>query len=264
MSPSTSHIDELQNSGRTATIAAGAPSEKLVITWLAERADATPDAIAVMSGSESLTYRELDQRANQLAHRLQSLGVGPEVITAICLERSVMAVVAALAVLKAGGAYLPLDPSYPSDRLAFILDDARPAVVITQSQFASKAGGRSPQVIDLDSVGLKIWGGSQGRPSANLTPSSLAYVIYTSGSTGQPKGVQVTHSGLSNLIAWHVDTFGVTAADRATQLSSLGFDAAVWEMWAHLSAGASLYFVPEVVGFHRNCSASGWLRTRSP
>jgi amino acid adenylation domain-containing protein len=223
------------------------PFEKLVFTWLAERADAAPENIAVLSESDSLTYKELDHRANQLAHHLQSLGVGSEVLTAICLERSVMTVVAALAVLKAGGAYLPLDPSYPPDRLAFILNDAQPAALITQSQFTSKAGSGNWRVINLDDASSQLWGGSRGRPSATVAPANLAYVIYTSGSTGQPKGVQVTHAGLSNLVAWHMNAFGVTAADRATQLASLGFDAAVWEIWAHLCAGASLYLVPEVV-----------------
>src|ERR1700730_12183866 len=114
MSPITSHMDELKNSGGPALTAAESPFVKLVVTWLDERTDSTPDAIAVESESESLTYRELDHRANQLAHHLQSLGVGPEVITAICMERSVTTVIAALAVLKAGGAYLPLDASYPA------------------------------------------------------------------------------------------------------------------------------------------------------
>jgi non-ribosomal peptide synthetase component F len=247
MPPSTSHIDELRNSGSPPSDPVVSPFEKLVFTWLAERADAAPENIAVVSESESLTYKELDHRANQLAHHLQSLGVGSEVVTAICLERSVMTVVAALAVLKAGGAYLPLDPSYPPERLAFILNDAQPAALITQSQFASKAGSGNWRVINLDDASSQLWGGSRGRPSATVAPANLAYVIYTSGSTGQPKGVQVTHAGLSNLVAWHMNAFGVTAADRATQLASLGFDAAVWEIWAHLCAGASLYLVPEVV-----------------
>ncbi len=246
MSPSTSHIDELRNSGSSVSTPVGSPLEKFVFTWLAERARATPDAVAVVSESESLTYKELDQRANQLAYHLQSLGVGPEVITAICLERSPLAVVAALAVLKTGGAYLPLDPSYPPDRLAFILNDAQPAAVITRSQLLSKAGSGSWQVVNLDDASTPVWSAASEAPSVSLTPENLAYVIYTSGSTGQPKGVQVTHSGLSNLVAWHINAFAVTPADRATQLASLGFDAAVWEIWAHLSAGASLYLVPEV------------------
>ena len=247
MPPSTSPIDELRNTRSSASTPVGSASEKLVLTWLAERADAAPEAVAVVSESESLTYKELDQRANQLAHHLQSLGVGPEVVTAICLERSVTTVVAALAVLKAGGAYLPLDPGYPPDRLAFILDDARPLAVITQSKLIARAGSGSWRVVSLDDASSQVWSGSCDRPSANVAPANLAYVIYTSGSTGQPKGVQVTHYGLSNLVAWHMNAFGVTADDRATQLASLGFDAAVWEIWAHLCAGASLYLVPEVV-----------------
>jgi amino acid adenylation domain-containing protein len=247
MPPLTSQLNKLKNAGNAASVPAEQPFAKLVVTWLAERADTTPDAIAVVSEKETLTYRELDQRANQLAHHLQSLGVGPEVITAMCVDRSVAAVIAALAVLKAGGAYLPLDPGYPADRLAFILKDAQPAAVITQSQYVAKVGSGSWQVVNVDDISAETWNGSYGRPNVDITPASLAYVIYTSGSTGQPKGVQVTNSGLSNLVGWHMNAFGVTAADRATQLSSLGFDAAVWETWAHLCAGASLYIVPEIV-----------------
>lgn len=247
MPPFTSQIDEPKNSGNSALVPVELPFAKTVVTWLAERVDTTPDAIAVVSEPESLTYKELDQRANQLAHHLQSLGVGSEVITAICVDRSAAAVIVALAVLKCGGAYLPLDPGYPADRLAFILKDAQPAAVITQSEYVAKVGGGSWQVVNLNDISSQTWSGGYGRPTADVTPASLAYVIYTSGSTGQPKGVQVTHSGLSNLVAWHMNAFGVTAADRATQLSSLGFDAAVWEMWAHLCAGASLYVVPELV-----------------
>lgn len=247
MPPFTSQIDEVKNSGNSASVPVELPLAKTVITWLAERVDTTPDAVAVVSESESVTYKELDQRANQLAHHLQSLGVGSEVITAICLDRSAVAVIVALAVLKCGGAYLPLDPGYPQDRLAFILKDAQPAAVITQSEYVAKVGGGSWQVVDLNDVSSQTQSLGYGRPTADVTPASLAYVIYTSGSTGQPKGVQVTHSGLSNLVAWHMNAFGVSAADRATQLSSLGFDAAVWEIWAHLCAGASLYVVPELV-----------------
>jgi non-ribosomal peptide synthetase component F len=246
MPPSTSHVDELKHrEGPTPTTII--QSGKLVATWVAERAASTPQGIAVVSGSGSVTYEELNHRANQLAYRLRALGVGAEVVVAICLERSVMAVIAALAILKAGGAYLPLDSSAPPERLAFILNDAQPAAVITQSRLTAKVGTGSWQVVNLDDVSSPFREQSDDVPSGNVTPANLAYVIYTSGSTGQPKGVQVTHSGLTNLVAWHVNAFGVTAADRATQLASLGFDAAVWEMWAHLSVGASLYIVPEDV-----------------
>ena len=246
MPPSTSHVDELKRPEGLTPVTV-IQSGKLVTTWFAERAASTPQGIAVVSESESVTYGELNHRANQLAHRLRAMGVGPEVVTAICLERSVMAVVAALAVLKAGGAYLPLDPGAPPDRMAFILNDAQPAALITQSRLAAKAGTGNWHVVNVDDVSSPIWVESDDVPSGNVTPANLAYVIYTSGSTGQPKGVQVTHSGLTNLVAWHVNAFAVTAADRATQLASLGFDAAVWEMWAHLCVGASLYVVPEDV-----------------
>lgn len=246
MRPSPLHTEELrypENPGSIPTI----PAVKLVPALVAERAATAAKATAIVSDSQSITYEELDRRSNQMAHRLRSLGVGPEVITAICLERSVMAVTAALAVLKAGGAYLPLDCSYPADRLAFILDDARPAVVITESSLAARGRTGNSRVINVDKDLASIENESAEPIYADITGETLAYVIYTSGSTGQPKGVQITHSSLSNLVTWHLNAFGVTAADRATQLSSFGFDAAVWELWPHLVAGASLYIVPDVV-----------------
>jgi non-ribosomal peptide synthetase component F len=174
MPPLTSQLNELKNAGNAASVPAELPFAKLVVTWLAGRADTTPDAIAVVSEKETLTYGELDQRANQLAHHLQSLGVGPEVITTMCLDRSVAAVIAALAVLKAGGAYLPLDPGSPADRLAFILKDAQPAVVITQSQYVAKVVSGSWRVVNVDDISAETWNGSYGRPNVDITPDNLA------------------------------------------------------------------------------------------
>ncbi|HEV2860059.1 MAG TPA: amino acid adenylation domain-containing protein [Pyrinomonadaceae bacterium] len=206
------------------------------------RAAATPDAVAVVSGETSITYGELNASANRLARRLKALGVGPEVRVAVCLERSAETVLSALAVSKAGGAYVPLDPSNPKDRLAFMLEDARARVAIAGASVASELGLSGARLVCFE----KDWEEISRRESAANLPAeaeadNLAYVIYTSGSTGQPKGVQVSHAALSNLVHWTRHAFGLTSSDRATLLAGVGFDASVWEMWPALTCGASLH-----------------------
>lgn len=206
-------------------------------------AQANPGAIALSEGSAKLTYAELDARSNQLAAYLRSLGVAAEVPVGICLERSFDYVIAALAVWKAGGAYLPLDPQWPAERREFILEDAGAPVLITRAPLATRAR----YIVDLDTNAPGI-----ARESAMLPPLAtkrehLAYIIYTSGSTGQPKGVEVTHGNLLNLIFWHRRVFGVNQADRASHLAGLGFDAAVWELWPYLTAGASIALADDTV-----------------
>ena len=202
--------------------------------------DRTPEAIAIVCGNAQLTYRELDDRANQLAHRLVALGVGPEVRVGICAERSIEMVIGLLAILKAGAAYVPLDPSYPSERLAFMLEDAGIAVLLAQAPYVGVAPGHA-HVISLQT---KLGAESTQRLSNVAAPEQLAYVIYTSGSTGRPKGVAVPHRGLANLVAWHGATYRVTGQDRATLFASPGFDASTWELWPYLVAGATLIVVP--------------------
>ena len=211
-----------------------------VADLVSEQARRTPTAPALSSDAQSLTYGELDSRANQLAARLRLLGVGPEAPVGICLRRSPEMVVAALAVLNAGGAYVPMDVEYPVERQLFILRDTRLRVLITQDDVAQRLPAGDWQVLILDEE-------HETAPAEAATPApvaldSLAYVIYTSGSTGQPKGVQITHRGLLNLIYWHRRAFSITAADRASQVASFGFDAAVWEVWPYLTAGASVHF----------------------
>jgi amino acid adenylation domain-containing protein len=207
----------------------------------------TPEAIALVFGEEKLSYAQLNQRANRLARYLRELGVGPEVLVGICLERSIDMVVASLAVLKAGGAYLPLDPGYPQERLAFMLRDARVALLLsTQSVIEHyQLNFENLRLICLDTE----WKAIAKEGSENLRGGSgldnLAYVIYTSGSTGQPKGVEIPHAGLLNLCAWHWRAYHVSASDRATQLAAPAFDAAVWEVWPYLTAGASLHIPDE-------------------
>jgi amino acid adenylation domain-containing protein len=214
---------------------------KGVAQLVAEQAFRTPDALALHAGADSISYEELDRKANPLAHYLISLGVGSESIVGICLERSPEAVVSALAVFKAGGAYLPLDPAYPRERLSMMLNDAQPRVVLTTSEMAGHLSEGNWKVVVLDDARKQIEGFSTTAPSISSEPENLAYVIYTSGSTGEPKGVEITNASLMNLIEWHQHAFGITAHDRASLLASVGFDASVWETWPYLTAGASLH-----------------------
>ncbi len=216
--------------------------QKMTPELIVVQARLNPGRIALTMGSETITYGQLDGRAAALAARFHSLGVCRETVVALCLERSPRFVVAALAVLKCGAAYLPMDPSHPNDRLHFILRDAAAALVVTEQAFAHRFAGLGPFVIDLDAEKIED-GPAFSHAIAN--PSDLAYVIYTSGSTGEPKGVEITHGNLSNLIAWHVHAFDLDSSDRATCLAGVGFDAAVWEIWPHLAVGASLHLPDE-------------------
>jgi amino acid adenylation domain-containing protein len=215
-----------------------------------ERARATPEAIAVAAGAATLTYAELDRRASQLAHRLRKLGVGPDRLVAVHTERSAASVITALASFKAGGAYLPLDPSLPAERLAFMLADAQVTAVVSSSTLASSLPPGPWPVVVFDNVDSEFTELAQDSNDAEVLPEHLAYVIYTSGSTGKPKGVEITHGSLLNLVEWHVRAFQVTQADRATLQASVGFDAAVWELWPYLASGARVAIAEESVRNH--------------
>lgn len=227
---------------------AGAPtaSERWISVpqLVAERARISPEAIAVVSSSECITYEDLDRRANQLAHYLKARGVSAEQVVGLHLERSAASVIAALAVLKAGGAYLPLDPSLPSARLQYMLMDAGVSLVLSRAEISERLPKDTWSVADLDSWSSTPSNHALNGSSPQLTGQSLAYVIYTSGSTGQPKGVEATHGGLRNLVDWHIRAFEVSPADRASAQAVVGFDAAVWELWPYLAAGASVH-IPE-------------------
>ena len=210
---------------------------------VAVRAAEAPAALALASGTETLTYGELDVRANRVALYLRSLGVKADVPVGLCLPRSLDLVIGALGILKAGGAYVAMDPAYPAERLAFMLDDARAPVLITEASLARKLPRGTRQVVFLDSP--EIADQSDRSPSIPIAPDDLAYVIYTSGSTGTPKGVAVPHRALAHLVSWHNAAFGITAADRASHVAGLGFDAAVWELWPYLVAGASVHLADE-------------------
>jgi amino acid adenylation domain-containing protein len=211
---------------------------------IAIHAMADPEAPAVVLNGQVVSYGELDRRANQLANHLINLGVEAETIVGICLDRSPESVISSLAVLKAGGAYLPLDPKLPLERLRFMLNDAKPRVLITNSEFAEEIAGESCAVVAIDN-NREIEKCSVAAPAIESAQDQLAYVIYTSGSTGEPKGVEITIENLLNLIEWHRSEFSVSSKDRATHLAGVGFDAAVWEVWPYLTAGASLYLPDE-------------------
>ena len=201
----------------------------------------SPQLPAVVAGHETLSYGDLESQSNALARHLLSLGAVPETLIAVFLPRSPSAVVAALAIMKTGAAYLPLDHSCPGERIRLILEDARVPIVISNSS-ATGSLPRGPwQVVNLSESDQL----SRARSSAPLpftaNPSQLAYVIFTSGSTGRPKGVEITHGNLSNLVRWHQSAFAICPSDRATILASPGFDASVWEVWPYLTSGATLH-----------------------
>ena len=199
------------------------------------------------SRHEELSYAELDRRANQLANYLRSVGVERNAVVGLYLDRSPAMVIAALAILKAGGAYVPLDPIHPVERLAFMLRDSSASIVVSTKRLAEGFPSREWRMVRVDGDAEKIAAAPDTALESGVGPDDLAYIIYTSGSTGQPKGVELIHSGLSNLVGWHQRAFQVTAADRASAQSTLGFDAAVWEMWSYLSCGASLHLADESV-----------------
>ncbi|HEY9659326.1 MAG TPA: amino acid adenylation domain-containing protein, partial [Allocoleopsis sp.] len=200
----------------------------------------TPDAIAVVFENEQLTYRALNQQANHLAAHLQMLGVGPDVLVGVCMERSLEMVVGLLAVLKAGGAYVPLDPGYPQERLAFMLQDTQVPVLLTQSELVKQLPQHSAHIICLDTEWQNPSQISDQPISCEVTPTNLAYVIYTSGSTGKPKGTMNTHQGICNRLLWMQDAYQLTEDDRVLQKTPFSFDVSVWEFFWPLMTGACL------------------------
>jgi amino acid adenylation domain-containing protein/thioester reductase-like protein len=200
----------------------------------------TPDAVALVFEGQHLTYSDLNWRANRLAHQLQALGVGPEVCVGVCMERSLELVIALLGVLKAGGAYLPLDPISPRERLEYMLGNAQAPVLLTQERLLSAVPAEPARVICVDAMPTAGDDTDQANPSSGAGPKHLAYVIYTSGSTGQPKGVMNTHEGIRNRLLWMQEAYGLTPADRVLQKTPFTFDVSVWEFFWPLMIGACL------------------------
>ncbi len=221
----------------------------LCIPQLVERqAAATPEALAVTMEDQQLSYQELNQQANQLAHHLKTYGVGPNVFVGICLERSIDAVVGLLGILKAGGAYVPIDPSYPEERITFMLNDTGISVLVTKQSIAARSlPTEGPRIIFLDSDRALLAQKSQSNLPSTVTANDLAYVIYTSGSTGRPKGVQISHRSVLNLVVWYREAFELTSSDRTTQFASPAFDVITKELWPSLTTGASIHIIDEKI-----------------
>jgi amino acid adenylation domain-containing protein len=223
------------------------PADKTVHELFEEQARRTPGNIAVVCGDTRFTYVELDERANRLAHYLRARGVRPDTLVALCLDRSPEMIVALLAVLKAGGAYLPLEPSHPEERLRFILADSGVSHLITTSSLMSRVPGAVTDTILLDAERETLNALPDFAPAGGATPNSLAYVIYTSGSTGKPKGVLIEHGNVVRLMMNDRLPFAFTGADIWTMFHSYCFDFSVWEMYGALLYGGTLVVVPEQV-----------------
>ncbi len=215
-------------------------SDETLPGLFAAQAQRTPDAPALLSEGETLTYRQLESRSNQLANHLRRNGVGPETLVALCLERSVEMVVAMWGVLKAGGAYVPLDPDYPAERLAYMLADAAAPVLLTQERLTDRLPAHGARVIRLDADWPAIAAESEETPAVEILPDQLAYVIYTSGSTGRPKGAMLTHRNVCNCMRWVADTYGFGPGERIFQKTPFSFDLSVPEFFAPLIAGAAI------------------------
>ncbi len=223
------------------------PPEHCIHALFEAHARTAPEAVALTFEKQHLTYGELNAQANRLAHHLRSLGVGPETLVALCLERSPTLLVALLAVLKAGGAYVPLDPDSPSERLGLILADAQASVVLTHSALLAKIGDTAATVFCCDRDLAALAPLSAENPAPLATPANASYVIYTSGSTGVPKGVPVTHHNVVRLLQATEHWFHFTATDVWTLFHSPAFDFSVWEIWGALAYGGRLVVVPYLV-----------------
>ncbi|KAK3807010.1 MAG: Non-ribosomal peptide synthetase module [Benniella sp.] len=242
------------------------PADLCIHHLFEQQAERTPQATALVFNDHSLTYAELNKRANRLAHHLIELGVRPECLVAICVERSIGMIVGVLAILKAGGAYIPLDPAYASERLRDILIDASPNIVIVDAVGRTTLGETVSSMTMVDPDGLEDTGQQQERsrvesPASSqlthnphvpgLTSSHLAYIIYTSGSTGRPKGVMIEHRGVVNLIHGRPESFGISNSSHALLFTSLSFDHSVSEIFSALTAGACLHLVQDEIRLDR-------------
>lgn len=220
-------------------------ANKTVPALFEQQAKKTPEAIAVILKEKQLTYRELNDRSNQLAVYLSNAGVGVETLVAVCMERSIEMIVAVLGILKAGGAYVPLDPNYPKDRMAFMLEDTGAPILLTQTHLAKMFSAEQTRIICVDSEWENITNESGSRvPLPAIRGENLAYIIYTSGSTGRPKGVMISHGSLCNHASWMQETFPLNAQDRVLQRAPFSFDVSVWEIFGPLLHGAQLVLFP--------------------
>jgi amino acid adenylation domain-containing protein len=219
--------------------------QKCIHQLFEEQVERTPDVAAVVFEEQQLTYRELNHRGNQLAHYLQKLGVEPDVLVGICIERSLEMVVALLGVLKAGGAYLPLDPVYPQERISFMLQDTKVPVLLTSKSLVTRLPEHSAQVVCLDEYQDAIAQESQENLVTGVSLANLGYIIYTSGSTGKPKGVTMTQLALGNLIQWQLQNSKVSPQSKTLQFSPISFDVSFQEIFSTWSSGGTLVLIAE-------------------
>src|SRR4029077_12514349 len=224
--------------------AAAYPSERCLHDLFAAQAARTPDAVAVVYEDRCLSYGELDRRSNQLAHHLRALGVDPEVVVGLCVERSLEMVIGLLGILKAGGAYLPLDPSYPPERLAYMVADAAAPVLVTQANLTEQLPRCDARLVCLDAEWAQIARQPASAPQSRVGPDNIAYVLYTSGSTGRPKGVLGLHRGLVSRLHWDD---GRGADEVYAHKTTLNFIDAIWELFMPLIRGGRTVLVREAV-----------------
>lgn len=216
--------------------------DKTIHQLFEEQVEKTPDHIAVVYANEKITYQELNKRANQLAHYLKHLGLGPDKLAAICIGRSIEFMVGMLGILKAGAAYVPLDPNYPPERLEYMLQDSQATILLTQTAFSSLFANSHTNIVDVDKLDLA------GQPQTNIpsgNANQLAYIIYTSGSTGKPKGVAIEHASLVNYTKWYHDSFKINENDRSSQYAGISFDASVLEIFPAITSGAALHIIED-------------------
>lgn len=223
------------------------PGNKCIHQIFQERAAKTPDDVAIVFGEERVTYRELNARANRLAHYLRERGVGPEVRVAICVERSVEMIVALFGILKAGGAYVPLEPKYPAERISFILEDCQARLLLTQQHLRDSLPSSATEIVYLDSDAAAIVRESAEDPATIVSAENSAHVIYTSGSTGLPKGVVSAHRASINRFAWMWATYPFAAGEVCCQKTSLSFVDSIWEIFGPLLQGVPLVMIPDDV-----------------
>ena len=246
-------LAELQTLSRFNATAVDYPRQALIHELVEAQVCRTPGAVAVEQGNRTLTYEQLNGRANRLARQLRALGVQPNEIVGICLERSVEMVVGLLGILKSGGAYLPLDPSYPPERIAYMLEDAAPRVVLTQRGLQSSISTAAQVVLlDVEPHQLASDDANPGASDPGLSSDDLLYVIYTSGSTGRPKGTAMPHRAMVNLLEWHRRSLGANDGCRVLQFAALSFDVAFQEVFSTLTTGGTLVLIDE------------WLRRDTP
>ncbi|WP_432403717.1 amino acid adenylation domain-containing protein [Wukongibacter sp. M2B1] len=223
------------------------PRDETIQRLFEQQVERTPNNRAVVFKDKSITYRELNEKVNNLARRLRKEGVQPETIVGIIVEPTIEMIVGILAVLKAGGAYLPIDPDYPRDRIDYMLKDSNAYILLTQYKWMEKLRfeGFEGKVINLED--RKIYEENSQNLEMTNKSTDLAYVIYTSGSTGKPKGVMIEHRSLINLCTWHNSYYSVTSKDRASKYAGFGFDASVWEIFPYLTIGAAIYMIPNEI-----------------